>query len=49
MLAYFPKQFARKSIGIYVLALMIVSIVFMDHAMKGMFMVAGFVLVGAFF
>ncbi len=49
MLAYFPKQFARKSIGIYVLALMIVSIVFMDYAMKGMFMVAGFVLVGAFF
>lgn len=49
MLAYFPKQFARKSIGIYVLALMIVSIVFMDYAMKGMFMVAGFILVGAFF
>ncbi len=49
MLSYFPKQFAHKTLGIYMLALTLVSVAFMDYAMKGMFMVAGFVLVGVFF
>lgn len=49
MLNYFPKILAKKAFGFYVIALVLVSVLFMDYAMKAMFVVAGFLLVGAFF
>lgn len=49
MLTCFPKQFAHKALGVYVLTLMLVSILFMDYAMSWMFVLAGFVLVLSFF
>lgn len=49
MVPYFPKQFSRKAISIYLISLAVVSVVFMKHMLKPAFMIIGIVWVLIFF
>ena len=49
MIPYFPKQLSKKAISIYIVSLVIVSAVFMNHMLKPAFMIIGIVWVLLFF
>lgn len=49
MLSYFPKTFSKKVIWLYLAALLLVSVIFMKHSMKLLFVIAGVISVITFF
>ena len=49
MVPYFPKQISNRAIFVYVAALIVVSVVFLNYAMQFGYVALGFVWVFGFF
>ena len=49
MLSYFPKYIAHKAVTLYLVTLILVSLLFFNHAMPLLWMLFGLVEVVAFF
>ena len=49
MIPYFPKQLSYRAISVYLIALLVVSLVFIEHTMKLGYIIMGIILVSCFF
>ena len=49
MIPYFPRQITYRAVSVYLIALLVVSIVFIDYSMKFIFILLGIVSVLCFF